>query len=211
MKSLALGAQGVDSATTAANLTLELAELGYRATVVNDAALIVPAGGFDQGVEIVAGTGAIAVGKDRADNMLAAGGWGCVIGDEGGAAALVREATRAALRAHDEGKPTMACSARCFAPLTSPMPSGWPARSTTSRRRKTGQPAARRSSPPRMRARRSLRGQLRRALTRSPRSSTSLSQEARLERMWWRPAASSSTRNDCSAPLHNRCKQVIRN
>ena len=103
--SLALGAQGVDSAATAANLTLALAKLGYRATVVNDAALIVPAGGFDQGVGIIAGTGAIGVGKDRAGKMLTAGGWGCVIGDEGGAAALVKEATRAALRAHDEGKP----------------------------------------------------------------------------------------------------------
>jgi N-acetylglucosamine kinase-like BadF-type ATPase len=36
---------------------------------------------------------------------MAAGGWGSVIGDEGGAAALVREATRAALRALDGGRP----------------------------------------------------------------------------------------------------------
>ena len=103
--SLALGAQGVNSAAIAANLTAELARCGYRATIVNDAALIVAAGGFSEGVGVIAGTGAIGVGKDGAGRLLSAGGWGSVIGDEGGAAALVREAVRAALRANDEGKP----------------------------------------------------------------------------------------------------------
>jgi N-acetylglucosamine kinase-like BadF-type ATPase len=102
--SLALGAQGVDSTATAANLTRELAKLGHPAIVVNDATLIVAAAGFEDGIGIIAGTGAIGVGRDRAGASLSAGGWGFVIGDEGGAAALVREATRAALRAHDEGK-----------------------------------------------------------------------------------------------------------
>ena len=100
--SLAFGAQGVDSAATAENLTRELARHGHQATVVNDAALIVAAAGFEEGIGIIAGTGAIGVGRDRSGRSLLTGGWGCVIGDEGGAAALVREATRAALRAHDE-------------------------------------------------------------------------------------------------------------
>jgi N-acetylglucosamine kinase-like BadF-type ATPase len=51
----------------------------------------------------VAGTGSIAVGTDRRGETLLAGGWGWVLGDEGGAASIVREATRAALAAHDEG------------------------------------------------------------------------------------------------------------
>ena len=102
---LAFGAQGINSADIAKGLTAELAKLGYDATVVNDAALIVAAAGFDQGIGIIAGTGAIGVGKDATGNHMSAGGWGSVIGDEGGAAALVREATRAALRALDEGKP----------------------------------------------------------------------------------------------------------
>jgi len=102
--SLALGAQGVDSAATAENLAVELARHGYQATIVNDAALIVAAAGFEDGVGIIAGTGAIGVGRDRSGRSLLSGGWGCVIGDEGGGAALVREATRAALRAHDEGR-----------------------------------------------------------------------------------------------------------
>ena len=58
-----------------------------------------------RGIGIVAGTGSIAVGTGASGEVLLAGGWGWVLGDEGGAAALVREATRAALRAHDEGKP----------------------------------------------------------------------------------------------------------
>ncbi|MDB5524030.1 MAG: hypothetical protein JWM58_1793 [Rhizobium sp.] len=101
---LAFGAQGINNAEIARGLTAELAKLGYQATVVNDAALIVAAAGFDTGIGIIAGTGAIGVGKDAAGMHMAAGGWGSVIGDEGGAAALVREATRAALRALDEGK-----------------------------------------------------------------------------------------------------------
>jgi N-acetylglucosamine kinase-like BadF-type ATPase len=102
---LAFGAQGINSAAVAEGLTAELAKLGYEATVVNDAALIVAAAGFDRGIGIIAGTGAIGVGKDASGRHMAAGGWGSVIGDEGGAAALVREASRAALKALDEGKP----------------------------------------------------------------------------------------------------------
>jgi N-acetylglucosamine kinase-like BadF-type ATPase len=103
--SLAFGAQGINSADIGQGLTAELAKLGYPATVVNDAALIVAAAGLDDGIGIIAGTGAIGVSKDKSGAHIAAGGWGSVIGDEGGAAALVREAARAALRALDEGKP----------------------------------------------------------------------------------------------------------
>jgi N-acetylglucosamine kinase-like BadF-type ATPase len=71
--------------------------------VVNDGALLVPAAGLDAGIGIVAGTGSIAVGTDSRGEILLAGGWGWVLGDEGGAAAIVREATRAALTAHDDG------------------------------------------------------------------------------------------------------------
>ena len=40
-----------------------------------------------------------------AARFMAAGGWGWVLGDDGGASALVREATKAALYARDDGKP----------------------------------------------------------------------------------------------------------
>lgn len=102
---MAFGAQGINRAETAEDLQKALVAHGLRASIVNDASLIALAGGFPDGIGIIAGTGAIGVGKDASGAHLATGGWGPVIGDEGGAAALVREATRAALRALDEGKP----------------------------------------------------------------------------------------------------------
>ncbi|WP_395676513.1 BadF/BadG/BcrA/BcrD ATPase family protein [Inquilinus sp.] len=102
---LALGAQGVNRAATAAALQAALAGQGLPATVVNDAALIVPAAGLTEGIGIIAGTGAIGVGADAGGAFLTAGGWGSIIGDEGSAAGLVREAARAALRGHDQGRP----------------------------------------------------------------------------------------------------------
>lgn len=103
--SLAFGAQGINRTETGKTLERELSALGYRTTAVNDATLIVAAAGFTTGIGVIAGTGAIAVGSDAAGRFIAAGGWGWIIGDEGSAAGLVREATRTALRANDEGRP----------------------------------------------------------------------------------------------------------
>lgn len=99
-----IGAQGCDAPESAARLESALAAHGLPATVVNDGALLVPAAGLTAGIGVVAGTGSIAIGTDRAGGVLIAGGWGWVLGDEGGAAAIVREATRAALAAHDRGE-----------------------------------------------------------------------------------------------------------
>lgn len=99
---IGVGAQGCDSR---AHCDALAAVLGPDAVVVNDAALLVPAAGFDTGIGVIAGTGAIAVGHNKAGEPLFAGGWGAVIGDEAGAAGIVRLATIAALTAHDEGEP----------------------------------------------------------------------------------------------------------
>jgi N-acetylglucosamine kinase-like BadF-type ATPase len=63
--------------------------------VVNDAELLPAALGYEHQIGLVAGTGSIAVCHDREHGMMVAGGWGWVIGDEGSAAGLVREAARA--------------------------------------------------------------------------------------------------------------------
>jgi N-acetylglucosamine kinase-like BadF-type ATPase len=102
---LGIGAQGCDAPEIAADLQRALESLGLCAVVVNDGQLLVPAAGCEQGIGIVAGTGSIGVGADAAGNTLLAGGWGSVIGDEGSAPGIVRDATRAALAAHDEGRP----------------------------------------------------------------------------------------------------------
>jgi N-acetylglucosamine kinase-like BadF-type ATPase len=100
-----IGAQGCDTQPHCARLAAAVEALGVPAVVVNDAALLVPAAGLDTGIGVIAGTGSIGVGTDAAGEVLFAGGWGWVLGDEGGAPAIVREAVRAALAAYDAGQP----------------------------------------------------------------------------------------------------------
>ncbi|TKA12129.1 BadF/BadG/BcrA/BcrD ATPase family protein [Actinacidiphila oryziradicis] len=78
--------------------------LGALCRVVNDAELLVPALGLAEGVGLVAGTGAVAVGHTAAGELVQVGGWGAVLGDEGSSAGLVREAIRAVYAAHDRAE-----------------------------------------------------------------------------------------------------------
>lgn len=102
---LGVGAQGCDTQEHCARLGAALEALAVPATVVNDAALLVPAAGLEHGIGIIAGTGSIAVGAAPDGTVLFTGGWGWVLGDEGSAPAIVREATKAALSSHDAGLP----------------------------------------------------------------------------------------------------------
>ncbi|MGG7508601.1 N-acetylglucosamine kinase [Plantibacter sp. YIM 135249] len=100
-----IGAQGCDTPDLCEEIEHAFADKGVDAVVVNDGALLVPASGLTDGIGVIAGTGSIAVGLDDAGHPLFAGGWGWVLGDDGGSAALVREATKAALTAVDDGAP----------------------------------------------------------------------------------------------------------
>jgi len=71
--------------------------------VVNDAELMPAAFGFERQIGVVAGTGSIAVCRLAEGEMLVAGGWGWIIGDEGSSASLVREAARAVALHLDQG------------------------------------------------------------------------------------------------------------
>jgi N-acetylglucosamine kinase-like BadF-type ATPase len=97
-----IGAQGCDTQEHCRELAEAVAALGVRATVVNDAALLVPAAGLAEGIGVIAGTGSIAVGADARGTVLFAGGWGWVLGDDASAPAIAREATKAALAAYDD-------------------------------------------------------------------------------------------------------------
>ncbi|MEL4378130.1 N-acetylglucosamine kinase [Brucella cytisi] len=68
----------------------------FPVRVVNDAELIPAAMGVFDGIGVVSGTGSIAVARNPDEEMFVAGGWGWVIGDEGSASGLVREAGRIA-------------------------------------------------------------------------------------------------------------------
>lgn len=74
--------------------------------VVNDAELMPLAMGRLGQIGLVAGTGSIAVCRDDDGRMISAGGWGWLIGDDGSAAGLVREAARTIARALDTGATT---------------------------------------------------------------------------------------------------------
>lgn len=99
---LGLGAQGLDNDEISREFA---AALPWPSVAVNDAALLPPAAGFDSGLGIISGTGAIGVGRNATGGYVITGGWGWVIGDEAGAAGIVREATKAALLAHDNQQP----------------------------------------------------------------------------------------------------------
>jgi glucosamine kinase len=104
---IVVGAHGCDDTDSCLAFQSCLAALTRGAVlVVNDAELLVPAAGFDHGVGVVAGTGSIAVARLPDRTMLVAGGWGWLLGDEGGAVGLVREAARAVRGALDSGYTT---------------------------------------------------------------------------------------------------------
>jgi glucosamine kinase len=62
--------------------------------------------GIDPGILLIAGTGSIAIGRDKNRAMFRVGGWGPYFGDEGSGFWIGREAIRAALRSIDAQTPT---------------------------------------------------------------------------------------------------------
>src|SRR3954469_773501 len=61
----------------------------------------------EPGIIVIAGTGSIAYGRNTANTVARAGGWGYVFGDEGGAFDIARQAIRAIVRQEEGwGPPT---------------------------------------------------------------------------------------------------------
>jgi glucosamine kinase len=115
---ICLGIAGVDREADVAVVQGLLRRIGYRARtlVVNDALIALEAGvGDGPGVIIIAGTGSIAFGRNAAGLAARAGGWGYVLGDEGGGYWLGRLALRAVVRAADGRGPTTALGPRVLA------------------------------------------------------------------------------------------------
>ncbi|SFU11375.1 BadF/BadG/BcrA/BcrD ATPase family protein [Arthrobacter sp. ov118] len=105
MGSLAVGAHGCDTQEQCRFLEGALKTLlPIPVRVVNDAQLLSYAAGKPDAIGVISGTGSIAVGTTAADDAVFAGGHGWMVGDDGGATGLVREAVRAALIAADAGR-----------------------------------------------------------------------------------------------------------
>lgn len=101
---ICVGIAGVDRDADATAVRGIMRRIGLKArtVVVNDALIALAAGaGEDSGVVIVAGTGSIAFGRDAAGRAARAGGWGYVLGDEGGGFWIGRTALNAVVRQFD--------------------------------------------------------------------------------------------------------------
>jgi N-acetylglucosamine kinase-like BadF-type ATPase len=101
---ICLGIAGVDRPADAAVIGGIMRRIGHKsqALVVNDALVALEAGAGDRaGVVIVAGTGSIAYGRNGAAKAARAGGWGYLLGDEGGGFWIGRAALAAVVRQFD--------------------------------------------------------------------------------------------------------------
>lgn len=95
---LAVGAHGCDTTAQCRQFELELRRhFTGPVLVVNDSELMAPATGLEKAIGVVVGTGSIATARSVTGELVTAGGWGWLLGDEGSAPGLVREAVRAVL------------------------------------------------------------------------------------------------------------------
>ena len=101
---ICLGIAGVDRPEDTAAVHGIMRRIGFKAQVivVNDALVALVAGAGDaEGVVVVAGTGSIAYGRDASGHAARAGGWGYLLGDEGGGFWIGRAALMAVVRQFD--------------------------------------------------------------------------------------------------------------
>jgi N-acetylglucosamine kinase-like BadF-type ATPase len=100
------GSAGAEVPAGRERLELLLAALfpGARIMVVHDARLVLAAAGLDHGIALISGTGSVAYGRDADGREARSGGWGWLIGDDGSAAWLAREAAREVMRRSDAGE-----------------------------------------------------------------------------------------------------------
>jgi N-acetylglucosamine kinase len=101
---ICLGIAGVDRPRDAEAVRGIMRRIGFksRVLVVNDALVALVAGaGDDPGIVIIAGTGSIVYGRDAAGRAARSGGWGYLLGDEGGGFWIGRAALSAIVRQFD--------------------------------------------------------------------------------------------------------------
>jgi N-acetylglucosamine kinase-like BadF-type ATPase len=101
---ICLGIAGVDRPDDADAVRGIMRRIGFKTPtlVVNDALVALVAGAGDNpGIVLVAGTGSIAYGRDGTGRAARAGGWGYLLGDEGGGYWIGRAALSAVVRQYD--------------------------------------------------------------------------------------------------------------
>jgi N-acetylglucosamine kinase-like BadF-type ATPase len=104
---ICVGSAGINTAEQVQDLTTVIAQRvpGAEVTVVHDTRLILATAGLDSGIAVISGTGSVAWGRATDGRTARSGGWGYLLGDEGGGYGLVRDAVRHALGCCDAGRP----------------------------------------------------------------------------------------------------------
>ncbi len=105
IEAVCAGAAGADTPASRAVLSALLTEHfpGARIDVVHDTRIVLAAAGLDVGAVVVAGTGSVAWGRNHEGQEARSGGYGYLLGDEGGGYSVVRDAVREALREYYAG------------------------------------------------------------------------------------------------------------
>jgi N-acetylglucosamine kinase-like BadF-type ATPase len=99
--SLVAGVHGNDSPEQEEVLSAPLMARYKHVRVLNDSHLLILAHGRFAGTGVIAGTGSSATATVGDNGVVTVGGWGWILGDEGGAVGLVRESAREVLDAYD--------------------------------------------------------------------------------------------------------------
>ena len=99
------GAAGAEAPDARARLQDLLARRfpASRTCVVHDSHLVLAAAGRDVGIALIAGTGTVAYARAPDGRESRRGGWGWLVGDEGGGVWITREAARLVMRRYEGG------------------------------------------------------------------------------------------------------------
>lgn len=100
-----LGLAGIDRQDDCNKLLPQLRSLAEIVYLTNDAELLLSALENAVGVALIAGTGSIALARNKQGSIKRAGGWGHILGDEGSGYDIGRRGLQAATRAADGREP----------------------------------------------------------------------------------------------------------
>lgn len=106
---ISLGLAGAGRENEKREIQTILKNAGFDSIVENDAVIaLIGALGGKPGVVVIAGTGSIALGKNENNEIVRAGGWGYILGDEGSGFYIGKNALIYALKEYDgRGKKTI--------------------------------------------------------------------------------------------------------
>lgn len=101
-----VGAAGAEVTSARARLERLIQALlpATQVIVVHDSRLVLAAAELESGIALIAGTGSVAYGRTETGLEVRRGGWGWMLGDEGSAAWITREAAREVMRRADNAE-----------------------------------------------------------------------------------------------------------